>query len=102
MNEASKRTIISFCLPQFAVGLFATMIVPSLVVIGAATGESIGKTGLLLTAVVGGLFTLVAVSGEWEHDGFSGEISDGKSGDVELLTLKLLCLLSFPQLKNYQ
>ncbi len=39
----------------------AIMIVPSLVVIGAATGESVGKKGLLLTAVVGGLFTLVSV-----------------------------------------
>ncbi len=39
----------------------ATMIVPSLVAIGAITGESVGKTGLLLTAVVGGLFTVVAV-----------------------------------------
>lgn len=39
----------------------AIMIVPSLVVIGAATGESVGKKGLLLTAVVGGLFTLASV-----------------------------------------
>lgn len=39
----------------------AIMIVPSLVVIGAATGENVGKKGLLLTAIVGGLFTLVAV-----------------------------------------
>lgn len=39
----------------------AIMIVPSLVVIGAATGESVGKKGLLLTAIVGGLFTLLAV-----------------------------------------
>lgn len=39
----------------------AIMIVPSLVVIGAATGESVGKKGLLLTAIVGGLFTLAAV-----------------------------------------
>lgn len=39
----------------------AMMIVPSLVVIGAVTGESVGKKGLLLTAIVGGLFTLIAV-----------------------------------------
>lgn len=39
----------------------AIMIVPSLVVIGAATGESVGKKGLILTAIVGGLFTLVSV-----------------------------------------
>lgn len=39
----------------------AIMIVPSLVIIGAATGESVGKKGLLLTAIVGGLFTLVSV-----------------------------------------
>lgn len=39
----------------------AIMIVPSLVIIGAATGESVGKKGLLLTAVVGGLFTLISV-----------------------------------------
>lgn len=39
----------------------AIMIVPSLVVIGAAKGESVGRKGLLLTALVGGLFTLVAV-----------------------------------------
>lgn len=39
----------------------ATMIVPSLVVIGAASGENIGKKGLFLTAIVGGLFYIVAV-----------------------------------------
>ncbi|MGN0486827.1 MAG: MFS transporter [Acutalibacteraceae bacterium] len=39
----------------------ATMIVPSLIVIGAATGENIGKKGLMLTAVVGGCFCLAAV-----------------------------------------
>ncbi len=39
----------------------ATMLVPSIVVIGVAAGQSIGKTGLLLTAVIGGLFTLAAV-----------------------------------------
>lgn len=39
----------------------ATMIVPSLVVIGAVSGESVGQKGLLLTAIVGGLFTVVAV-----------------------------------------
>ncbi|MGN0523902.1 MAG: MFS transporter [Eubacterium sp.] len=38
----------------------AIMIVPSLVVIGAKTGESIGRKGLLITALVGGLFTLVS------------------------------------------
>lgn len=40
----------------------ATMIVPSLIVAGAVTGQSIGKKGLLLTAVVGGIFTLAAVA----------------------------------------
>ena len=39
----------------------ATMIVPSLVVVGAVTGESVGHTGLLLTAVVGAVFTLAGV-----------------------------------------
>lgn len=39
----------------------ATMIVPSLVVVGAVKGESVGKTGLLLTAIVGGVFTVGAV-----------------------------------------
>lgn len=39
----------------------ATMIVPSLIVVGAATGESVTKKGLLLTAIVGGVFTLVGV-----------------------------------------
>lgn len=38
----------------------ATMIVPSLVVIGAVTGQSVGRKGLLLTAIVGGVFTLVS------------------------------------------
>ncbi|MGN0458138.1 MAG: MFS transporter, partial [Eubacterium sp.] len=38
----------------------AIMIVPSLVVIGAKSGESIGRKGLLITALVGGLFTLVS------------------------------------------
>ncbi|MDE6123762.1 MAG: MFS transporter [Eubacterium sp.] len=39
----------------------ATMIVPSLVVVGAVTGESVGQKGLLLTAIVGGVFTIGAV-----------------------------------------
>lgn len=39
----------------------AMMIVPSLVTIGAATGEHVGKQGLLISAIVGGVFTLVAV-----------------------------------------
>lgn len=39
----------------------AMMIVPSLVNIGAAAGEQVGKKGLLVSAVVGGLFTLVSV-----------------------------------------
>lgn len=39
----------------------ATMIVPSLTVIGAVTGENIGHTGLLLTAVVGGVFSVISV-----------------------------------------
>ncbi len=37
------------------------MIVPSLVAVGAVTGESVGQKGLLLTAVVGGVFTIGAV-----------------------------------------
>lgn len=40
----------------------ATMIVPSLVVVGAVTGQSVGRKGLLLTAVVGGVFTLISVA----------------------------------------
>lgn len=40
----------------------ATMIVPSLIVVGAVTGQSVGKKGLLLTAVVGGMFTLAAIA----------------------------------------
>lgn len=39
----------------------ATMIIPSLLVIGAITGESVGHKGLLLTALVGAGFTLVAI-----------------------------------------
>lgn len=39
----------------------AIMIVPSLVVVGAATGEGVGKKGLILTAIVGGLFTIIGV-----------------------------------------
>ncbi|MBQ8028312.1 MAG: MFS transporter [Clostridia bacterium] len=39
----------------------ATMIVPSLVVVGAVEGKSVGQKGLLLTAIVGGLFTVVSV-----------------------------------------
>lgn len=39
----------------------AMMIVPSLVAVGTVTGESVGQKGLVLTAVVGGLFTLGAV-----------------------------------------
>lgn len=37
------------------------MIVPSLTVIGAVAGENVGKAGLKLTAVFGGIFTLLAV-----------------------------------------
>ncbi len=40
----------------------ATMIVPSLIVVGAVTGQSVGRQGLLLTAVVGGVFTLISVA----------------------------------------
>ena len=39
----------------------AIMIVPSLTVIGAAAGENIGRMGLKITALVGGLFCLGAV-----------------------------------------
>ena len=39
----------------------AIMIVPSLVVIGAKSGEGVGRTGLFLTAIVGGVFTLISV-----------------------------------------
>lgn len=39
----------------------ATMIVPSLVVVGAVAGQSVGRKGLLLTAVAGGVFTLISV-----------------------------------------
>ena len=46
----------------------ATMIVPSLIVVGAVTGESVGRTGLLLTAVVGGCFTLVSILIFFKYD----------------------------------
>ena len=39
----------------------AMMIVPSLVNIGANAGEHVGRLGLIVSAIVGGLFTLVAV-----------------------------------------
>lgn len=39
----------------------AIMIVPSLTVIGASAGENIGKAGLKITAVAGGIFTLLAI-----------------------------------------
>lgn len=39
----------------------AIMIVPSLTVIGATTGENIGRLGLKLTALVGGIFCLGAI-----------------------------------------
>lgn len=39
----------------------ATMIIPSLLVVGAVTGESVGHKGLLLTALVGAGFTLIAI-----------------------------------------
>ena len=38
------------------------MIVPSLVVVGAAAGQGVGRQGLLLTAIVGGAFTLASVA----------------------------------------
>lgn len=40
----------------------AIMIVPSLTVVGAHAGENIGRTGLKLTALVGGLFCLGAIA----------------------------------------
>lgn len=40
----------------------ATMIVPSLVVVGATAGQGVGRRGLLLTAVAGGVFTLISVA----------------------------------------
>ena len=46
----------------------ATMIVPSLLVVGAVTGESVGHKGLLLTALVGAAFTVVAVVIFWKYD----------------------------------
>ncbi len=39
----------------------ALMIVPSLTVIGAPEGENIGKLGLKITAIVGGVFCAIAV-----------------------------------------
>lgn len=39
----------------------AMIIVPSLVHVGAPAGEAVGEKGLLLTAVVGGAFTLVSI-----------------------------------------
>lgn len=40
----------------------ATMIVPSLIVVGAAAGQGVGRKGLLLTAVAGGIFTLASIA----------------------------------------
>lgn len=40
---------------------FAIMIVPSLTVIGAATGENVGKIGLKFTAIAGAIFCIAAV-----------------------------------------
>lgn len=39
----------------------AIMMVPSMVAAGASAGESVGRKGLFITAVVGGLFTLASV-----------------------------------------
>ena len=39
----------------------AIMIVPSLIVIGAATGENIGVSGLKLTAVFGAVFSILSI-----------------------------------------
>lgn len=46
----------------------ATMIVPSLIVVGAVTGESVGHTGLLLTAVAGGIFTIISIFIYFRYD----------------------------------
>lgn len=46
----------------------AIMIVPSLTVIGAATGENIGTLGLRLTGVVGGAICLLAVIVFWIYN----------------------------------
>lgn len=40
---------------------FAIMIVPSLTVIGAATGENVGKIGLKFTTIAGAVFCIAAV-----------------------------------------
>lgn len=60
----------------------ATMIVPSLIVIGAAAGQSVGKKGLLLSAVVGGLFTIGAVITFifYDEKEVRGTIKAGKAG----------------------
>ncbi len=40
----------------------ATMIVPSLVAVGALSGENVGRKGLMLSAIVGGVICLAAVA----------------------------------------
>ena len=40
----------------------ATMIVPSLVAVGALSGENVGRKGLMLSAIVGGIICLAAVA----------------------------------------
>ncbi|MGN0543523.1 MAG: MFS transporter [Acutalibacteraceae bacterium] len=64
----------------------AIMIVPSLTVIGAGEGENIGRTGLMLTALVGGLFCLgavVAFALYREKEVFSVIKKDGAKGKAE-------------------
>ena len=39
----------------------ATMMVPSLIAIGAVSGENVTKTGLMAAAVAGGVFCIVAI-----------------------------------------
>ena len=40
----------------------ATMMVPSLIAIGAVSGENVTKTGLMAAAVAGGVFCIVAIA----------------------------------------
>ncbi len=57
----------------------ATMIIPSLLIVGAVTGESVGHNGLLLTALVGAGFTLVSIIIFLRYD--EKEVLDGVRKD---------------------
>ena len=61
MKEVSKKTIILFCLPQFAVGLFTTMLNNYLIYFYQPTAASGLPTLITQGYVVAGILTVIGL-----------------------------------------